>query len=214
MASGNCGSCHTITGSVLSTNVHDKHVGLAASAEYNYSCQTCHNTVVDAAGTGIVAGGYALHVNGTNNVAFLATETGASYSLSTGGTAGALGGTCTATYCHSAGLDWSASYSVEAVNTPLTVADWDIAEGTLACNGCHGNPPAYANPTTVTPGGAARSKANSHAAHTSYGCQICHFGTTTTGTSILAPGGVALHANKAWNRRRPPVSSRSRRRAT
>jgi predicted CxxxxCH...CXXCH cytochrome family protein len=105
VASGACGTCHTITGSALSTNVHDKHVGLAASSEYGYACQTCHSTVVDAT-PAIISN--ALHVNGTNNVAFLAAETGASYAGTVGGTVAPAGGVCTATYCHSQGLDWSA----------------------------------------------------------------------------------------------------------
>ena len=85
-ASGNCGTCHTITGSALTTNVHEKHTGPTANTQYNYTCQTCHNAVVDAT-PAIIAGGYALHVNGTNNVAFLAAETSAAYNT-TGGTVG------------------------------------------------------------------------------------------------------------------------------
>ena len=149
--SGNCGTCHTITGSALTTNVHEKHTGPTASTQYNYACQTCHFTVVDAT-PAIIAGGYALHVNGSNTVAFN-TNLG-TYSLAAGGTVGTAGGTCTATYCHSQGLDWSAPYT-QTANAPATEPDWDIAAGTLACSGCHGNPPAYANPTTVTPGAIA-----------------------------------------------------------
>ena len=190
-ASGNCGTCHTVTGSVLATNVHEKHTGNTAG-RYSYICQTCHNSVVNAT-PAIIS--FALHVNGTNDVSFLAAETGAAYSRTTGGTAGAAGGTCTATYCHSQGLDWSAPYT-QTNNLPVTVADWDIADDGLGCGGCHGNPPSYTNNTSVTPGGVARQKKNSHTAHSGYTCNYCHNTTTTDGVTITT---VANHANKVWN---------------
>ena len=56
----------------------------------------------------------------------------------------------------------------------------------LTCNGCHGNPPAYANNTPKT---------NSHANH-NFGCGTCHAGTTTDGITIADK---SLHVNGAYN---------------
>lgn len=81
-------------------------------------------------------------------------------------------GTCSNTYCHSDG----AAVATGAVTPNITPA-WGTT-GPLACDGCHGNPPANA---TGSP------KANSHpihVAHTLSDCSICHYGTTATGDTI------------------------------
>ncbi len=189
-ASAACGDCHAVDGvqGTMTTNVHEKHAG-ALGGQYGYACQTCHNGVVDA--TPAITS-TTLHVNGTNNAAFAASE--GTYAT-TGGSVGAAGGTCSATYCHSQGLDWSAPYT-QTANAPVTTPDWDTAEGTAGCGYCHGFPPSYANDTSVTPGAVAQTKKNSHAAHSGYACNYCHNATTTDGANITT---AANHANNTWD---------------
>lgn len=90
-------------------------------------------------------------------------------------------GTCSNTYCHSNGTS-VATGSIPA-NTTVT---WGTA-GPLACNACHGTPPAYAN---------GSPKANRHAAHAAYSCNKCHANTTADGTTISNP---ANHVNKSYD---------------
>jgi predicted CxxxxCH...CXXCH cytochrome family protein len=92
---------------------------------------------------------------------------------------------CTNTYCHSNGTSVSTG-----VITPNSTTNW--GSGTMACNSCHGSPPAYAN---------GQPKANSHSKHASFNCNRCHYGTTTTGTTITS---AVLHVNKAFNVSGPP----------
>ncbi|MHB8764513.1 MAG: CxxxxCH/CxxCH domain c-type cytochrome, partial [Deferrisomatales bacterium] len=197
-ATGACGTCHAVDGvaGTLTTNVHEKHVG-AAAGEYGYACTACHAAVVGGVKPAYTIAGKALHVNGVHNLDFGLNE--GTYALAAGGTVGAAGGTCTATYCHSRGLDRSAPYT-QVNNAPRLEPDWDMAVGALGCNGCHGDAaapyPSYANNTTVTPGGVAHTKKNSHAQHGNYECRYCHAATAGAGNVIAA---VANHANRAWD---------------
>ena len=68
-------------------------------------------------------------IDGTHDLDFGTNE--GTYSLSSGGSVGAAGGTCAATYCHSQGLDWSAyahlmvhPYTVEMVLVPAQTSCW------------------------------------------------------------------------------------------
>ena len=185
-ASGDCGSCHAVDGvsGTMLTNVHETHTGLVALGRYAIACATCHATVVN--GTPAIIS-TTLHVNNSNNVAFAANE----------GTYGAVAGDCTATYCHSRGLDWTAAYA-QGVNAPQTTPDWDT--GSAGCNYCHGDAsvayPNYANNLSFDPGSGAVSKRNSHAEHSGFSCSVCHSATVDAGNAIIAPGN---HANKVWN---------------
>ena len=174
----------------MTTNVHEKHVG-AAAYQYGIQCQVCHNTVVN--GTPAITS-TALHVNNANNAAFAANE-----GTYTGGVAPA-GGTCTVTYCHSQGLDWTGPYA-SVNNAAKITADWDLAAGSLGCYGCHGDGsalayPTYANDTPVNAGAGNQLKKNSHPAHASYTCNNCHSATVDAANNIIA---LNLHTNKAWN---------------
>jgi predicted CxxxxCH...CXXCH cytochrome family protein len=194
VSTGDCGTCHAVDGVAgsgnLVTNVHEKHVGSAAG-QYGYPCTACHATVVGGVKPAYTIASTALHVNGANNVAFATNE--GTYAT-TGGTVAPDGGTCSATYCHSQGLDWSAPYTGTAT-APVTTADWDAPQGTTGCGYCHGNPPAYANNTTIRPAATNLTKKNSHAAHANYTCDRCHYTTTQNGTTIAS---LSAHANKAW----------------
>ncbi len=89
---------------------------------------------------------------------------------------------CSNVYCHSNGT------SVATGTVPdNTSPAWGT--GTMTCSGCHGNPPAYNN---------GSPKANSHAKHAGlgYGCNACHAGTTTNGTTIDS---TTLHVNKSYD---------------
>ena len=133
-----------------------------------------------------------LHVNGQANVSFNAAgdarvTAASSYS---GNTAVGSGyGSCTATYCHSNGTDTTAPYDA-ANSAPATALVWGA---TGDCGDCHGDGansmPGYADGTP---------KANKHPKHVTanpYGCQVCHYTTTTTGTTITAVGN---HANRVY----------------
>lgn len=56
----------------------------------------------------------------------------------------------------------------------------------LRCDGCHGFPPNYPNGST---------KANSHGSH-NFSCDKCHFGTTSTGTTVT---NSANHENGVYD---------------
>lgn len=87
---------------------------------------------------------------------------------------------CSAVYCHSDGTSLATGV-IAATDTP----PW--GSGAIACSGCHQYPPAYLNGTV---------KANSHASHGNFGCNVCHAGTTTDGTSIT---GFITHVNKIYD---------------
>ena len=141
------------------TSPHLKHAGTGTN--YSFACNECHkgNT----------------HGNSTFQDVFLDKSgilagPAASYDGSTR--------TCSALYCHSNG-------SSVATGLPATASVvW--GSNKLACDGCHGNPPSYANNAP---------KANNHPSH-AFGCATCHAGTTSDGATI---SGKALHANGSYD---------------
>jgi predicted CxxxxCH...CXXCH cytochrome family protein len=73
-------------------------------------------------------------------------------------------------------------------NTDPSVHINGIVDVSTNCNACHGNPPDYANGTP---------KANSHGSPShKVACNICHAGTTTTGTTI---SNTTLHMNGTYD---------------
>ncbi|MSM41611.1 MAG: CxxxxCH/CxxCH domain-containing protein [Geobacter sp.] len=152
-------------------------------------CTMCHSWTLGPLGGG--CGGrchtdnqklYANHANGKVDVVFKPEFTVGSYSGS--GIPRSGFGNCSNTYCHSNGS------SVATGSIPAnTTVRW--GSPTLACNGCHGYPPAYAN---------GSPKANKHGNH-SFGCNVCHSATTSDGATIIAPGGyygIENHVDKAY----------------
>jgi predicted CxxxxCH...CXXCH cytochrome family protein len=101
----------------------------------------------------------------------------------TNGTTVATNGTmtCSNIYCHSNGTS-VATGTIPAVTSP----SWDTT-GPLACNTCHGYPPAYAQD---------QPKSNTHSRHQSFSCSTCHYATTSNGTQIT---GIANHANGEYD---------------
>jgi len=125
---------------------------------------------------------YANHANGKVDIVFKPEFTAGSYNGS--GIPRSGFSSCSNTYCHSSGT----SVATGSVPANITVR-WGSPK--LACNGCHGYPPAYAN---------GSPKANSHGSH-SFGCNVCHSTTTSDGTTINGPGGyygIENHVDKAY----------------
>lgn len=163
-ASGACGTCHgkDTDPDKIASGSHIKHV---TTTTYNYTCSQCHN----GAGEGATK-----HVDYNVDVAFSGAGT-----YNSTPTPGDAYGSCSNNYCHSNGT------SVSTGTIPAnTSANWGSVA--LACNACHGNPPAY---ETGYP------KTNSHLKH-SYGCNKCHVNTTSDGATITT---AANHVNIAYN---------------
>ncbi len=168
-----CTGCHggnATSGSPLATGLHASHINQAAIIGVNYRCAVCHGATVSSGSDRTIATP-ANHLNGAANILFA----GGTYSPATR--------SCAATACHGAGKP----------TAPQPAAPtWSAAS--LGCNGCHGTgtntgAPDYAN------AGPAQPLANSHPKHVSSpaDCGICHRGTTTSGTTIVA--GSLSHTN-------------------
>jgi hypothetical protein len=73
---------------------------------------------------------------------------------------------------------------------------WDTTSVPLACNTCHGYPPAYAQNSP---------KANSHLFeyHKQQTCNVCHYATTTSGTAIAD---ITRHANGVYDLAADPAA--------
>ncbi len=136
-----------------------KHAG--AGTNYSFACDECHKG--NSHGTGTFQD---VFIDKSGIIAGSA----ATYTTGTR--------TCSALYCHGNGT------SVATGQPPAGSVAWGAA--TLACNGCHGGPPAYVN---------GSPKANSHANH-NFGCGICHAGTTADGITIA---NKSLHVNGVYN---------------
>jgi predicted CxxxxCH...CXXCH cytochrome family protein len=189
-STGKCGTCHAHglhnSGPLLSSGSHTKHLSYDFGTGRGPNlCGVCHY------GTGFVepdshcaqchsepSSLTTKHVNHRIDVDFV-SKFGGTYN----GTPEPGDGysTCSSTYCHSNGT--SISTAVIPANTTV---DWGTS-GILACTGCHEYPPAYKNGST---------KANSHAAHSSFGCNVCHAGTTTDGVTVTS---TVRHVNKIYD---------------
>lgn len=132
-------------------------------------CQYCH---ADTTSDGYTISNPAKHKNSSFD---LQGGSGRSFSY----TYSSSGGNCSAISCHGDGT----AVATGIVRSPVA-ATWGGAS--LACDSCHGTPPGYANGTP---------KKNSHLQHDSFGCQRCHFGTTSNGTSVNS----YYHGNNAYD---------------
>jgi len=94
---------------------------------------------------------------------------------------------CTAVYCHSNG----STVATGIVQQKPSIIIW--GDDSMDCNSCHNTDagsndgPDYAN---------GSPKANSHGAHQSFGCDTCHNGTTSDGSTIT---NVANHVNESYD---------------
>ncbi|MEI6208325.1 MAG: cytochrome c3 family protein [Desulfuromonadales bacterium] len=163
-----CSTCHGYpppnaaagyTGVNEATSPHVTHAG--SGINYSYACSECHkgNT----------------HGNSTFQDVFIDNNgiiagAGATYATATR--------TCSSLYCHSDGT------SLASGQPAVASVVW--GSNKLACNGCHGNPPAYVN---------GSPKANSHNSH-NFGCSTCHAGTTMDGVTI---SDKSRHVNQLYD---------------
>lgn len=192
----NCGGCHAGDGghahggAKISTGSHGRHLVYAFTTTGNATkCMICHKYTNLPFQSGCFTGEYgntvchtgagAKHSNGLIDVRI--DPVFGNISAYMGSPAPGNGySNCVNTYCHSNGT------SVATGTIPAnTTTGW--GSGSLACDACHGIPPGYVS-------GAA--KANSHGKHAAYSCARCHYGTTTTGTTIT---GFTSHVNKAYD---------------
>ena len=175
-----CGACHGVTAATAPlTGNHQRHAGNGVGG-LALICDSCHG-----------AHGNNDHVNGSVEWSLSSLNGGGLYKGSATGATGTVApstsfGQCSSLYCHSNGTTLQAPFAVTG-----TVPTWGGAA--LSCSGCHDGTatgPAYPNGTP---------KANSHAIHVvsnGYGCNTCHYDTTTNGSGITNSGN---HANRAFN---------------
>ncbi len=180
---GDCTGCHggdATSASPLATGSHGSHIG--------YDCSGCHQATVTDNRSPIPAKSMAYypiytdktkHANGYVEVA-LSPNNGGSY-FSGAKSPGSAPGSCSNTYCHTSGTSVATGGIVDTVSSPV----WGSPP--LTCSGCHGYPPTYPDTTP---------KANNHGRHTQFGCQTCHFATTTNGTAITDQN---RHLNKQYD---------------
>lgn len=180
----------------LTTGSHAKHVQYKFTFKgsgYSASCIICHKDFGNEGSGGVCDNchgvhndmGYQNHVRGEIIVNFEPT-----LCLTSGSTAytgdsvpGTPYGTCSTIYCHSDG-----TYVATGILPTYTSVRWGGTS--LSCSGCHGFPPGYAN-------GAPKS--NSHQAHSGYGCNKCHYSTTSDGTSVSTLSQTRSHSNQLYN---------------
>ncbi len=197
-ATGACGTCHgeqyphafTI-GNPLTSGSHAKHLEYkyyesnALYRDYDkcvvchsyekiqfYPEESCHNFMCHDKGK-------LKHANNEVNVGFPSYFGDAA--IYNGSPAPGDGySNCANTYCHSSG-------TAVATGTVQNNATANWGSGTLACNACHGYPPAYDN---------GAPKKNSHVKHSAYTCDKCHNITTYDGNTISSR---STHVNKRYN---------------
>ncbi len=157
-----------------SPGAHGKH---ATAAGYSYPCQTCHSGGMSAKG-GIIEDPRQLEMGFNIFGAIGGVYDGRtllapySYTAAQGTTVTANGSmTCSAIYCHSNGT------SVSTAVVPAFISPAWTSRGPLACNSCHGYPPAYAHDNP---------KSNMHYLH-QVSCDACHYATTHEGVHISDP---------------------------
>ncbi len=153
---------------------HAKH---ATAEGYSYPCQTCHFGGMTAQG-GIIQDPRQLEM-GFNIFGIPGGVYGGrtllapfTYTAGQGTTITPNGGmTCSSIYCHSNGT------SVSTGTVPLFMSPAWTSQGPLACDSCHGYPPAYEQDNP---------KSNEHFkhGHQTHPCSDCHYTTTNDGTHI------------------------------
>jgi predicted CxxxxCH...CXXCH cytochrome family protein len=175
-----CGACHGVTAATApARGSHQRHAGNGIGA-LAMPCASCHGVHDNND-----------HINGSVNWDLTSLAGSGLYrgapAANTGTVApSAVYGQCANLYCHSNGTSLQPVF-----NVPGVVPTWGGAA--IGCNGCHdgiATGPAYPN---------GSPKANSHAIHVvtnGYGCNLCHYDTTTSGTTITTSGN---HVNRLFN---------------
>ncbi len=166
-----CASCHkNMDSDATAPGSHVKH----AQGSYNISCATCHNGYTE---TSVAA---ATHINSNVNLSFSGLASTASYSQSNSSPLGNGYGTCSTTYCHSAG---QSSTGGALAGGNYTVPTWGAAA--MNCGSCHKN--------MDTDAAAATGSHIMHAQTATIACATCHTGYTETTVA------AATHVNNRIN---------------
>ncbi|MHB8845682.1 MAG: CxxxxCH/CxxCH domain c-type cytochrome [Nitrospirota bacterium] len=192
-----CADCHSnppVDGSARNVPAgafvgsHQKHTS-SSTGNYAYACTVCHvnNSTFSHRNGNIemvspLNGHSGSYGNPSGNV-FPQTNTPTLYS-------------CSNTYCHSTGAGGTSQSGDARAVAANTSPVWG-ANGTIACNSCHGSE--SGNDGTGRPHYTAGTpKSNSHEStrHTSLSCDKCHYTTTTTASSITD---TTKHANRTYD---------------
>ncbi len=163
-----CSGCHGSdrqSAVQLATGSHQKHI--------RYNCSFCHNSSVSDSRTAIPSSGssFSKHVNGYVDVSL---RHGGTYAglASVSRRVGSAPGSCKSGICHNNGTWITTGLIFGSASSPR----WGSA-GNFTCVSCHDYPPSYQDNSI---------KPNSHAVHSNYSCNVCHFPTTTDGITISA----------------------------
>lgn len=191
-ASGSCGQCHDIDAGhggskEIASGSHTKHLAYnSMTLSEPVKCTQCHNLGGEPFNPNCATQCHTLgkfsvpkHVNHQIEVS-IPSYFGAVAAYNGPPDPGNGYSNCSAVYCHSDGTSLATGI-ITALATPV----W--GSGEIPCSGCHQYPPSY-------PHGSP--KANSHGSHASFGCNLCHAGTTTDGSSI---SGFTMHVNKTYD---------------
>jgi len=174
-----CGNCHSIP---PSSGRHLKH---ADAAYYGFDCWACHYQAGINKNTGVPT---SKHTDKNIDIVFdPAYGPSATYSQNPNPPGNGYG-TCSTTYCHSNGTGGTANLGDPR---PIAANTSPLWSGTTTCGSCHGGGNSTGQPNY--PNGSP--KANSHAKHPT-DCSICHYATTSDGTTIT---NTSNHVNRLYN---------------
>ncbi|UPU38249.1 CxxxxCH/CxxCH domain-containing protein [Geomonas paludis] len=179
-----CNGCHGgpvgLPTNRIVTGAHAQHTNQSAVIGDNLACVECHaNTVTSDTTLGAVN-----HMN--NFVDYSGVRAGKRSTV--------VGGTCSATYCHTSGKKGQSG-----MVATVEPADPNWSGTGMGCNGCHGAKAfgtagveftSVAGEPNYTTGLPGTESANSHKKHVGSGgaatCVFCHSKTTSNGTAIIS----------------------------
>ncbi|MBI4689595.1 MAG: CxxxxCH/CxxCH domain-containing protein, partial [Nitrospirae bacterium] len=164
------------------------------SASYS-ECTQCH----------LSSGEKTYHVNGKVDVLF-DMNWGTGVYNDTTLTPGKPGNgyfSCDNTYCHSRGTGWTSQTGDNRAIEANTSRAWG---STTACNSCHGIEPGSTLGRPWYTGGTIKANSHRRPDHL-VTCNICHYETTTDGTSIDPSTGLQTHVNRRYNLSPAPGTS-------
>jgi predicted CxxxxCH...CXXCH cytochrome family protein len=156
----------------------------SAPAKYAFGCGNCHpiNSNQHSMGSGSTTAKVRLYE--------AAAPAGSLKALNAPtATFDATAKTCSGVYCHSSGQEKTLTSGPEYVVTPA----W-TSTAKIACDGCHANPPRYAN------GGAGTATANGHLSMAEDGYETGHF------LGLLGPWHTSKHGGGTYLAPKPDAS--------
>ncbi len=200
----NCGGCHFYTavagklpadGTARNTPAglfqgnHATHAGdTSIAGQYGFACTKCHNDNT-AKGNAHQNGFINLSGSSLSGSAYAAGAYAATHKKPVSNTPTFYN--CNGIYCHSQGTGGTLQAGDTRPVNPVASPTWGSPFGSLACNGCHGAPPSYANGVP---------KMNSHTSargHKTVTCDVCHSSVTYSG-GVYTPN-AALHNNGVYD---------------